>query len=167
MTKEQTPFKILQTIQVLYGALILGITNFGFVLVALFFLDIIPLVGIPEKFMFNMMGISSLLMIVSFFGGRLILNKALEKSINEQDLVEKIKIYRKGHLVNGLLIDFSAFFALAFFMATIHIAFLVIAGLAFIIIVKNFPTKAKTIQVLQLNYSEQHKLSTRDINEGS
>ena len=129
MSKEQTTPKTLQAIQVLYGALILGI--------------------------------------VSSFGGKLILKKALEKALNEQDLIGKLKFYRKGLLASGLLIDFSAFFALAFFMASLHIAFLVIAGLAFIIIIKDFPTKAKTIKLLQLNYSEEHKLSTKEITEAS
>ncbi len=160
MNSELTPPKLLRTIQVLYGALILGITNFIFVLLVLLFLEIIPLSEIPEKYIFNMMGISALLMIVSFFGGKLILRNALDRAFKEHDLNEKLKKYRKGLLASGLLIDFSAFFSLAFFMGSNHIAFLVIGGLAIIIMAKNFPSKAKTIQQLQLNYSEQHKLTS-------
>ncbi len=167
MQKELSPSKTLQSIQVLYGALIIGITNFGFVLIVLYFLDIIPLSEIPVRFIFNMMGVSSLLMIVSFLGGRLFLKKAIEKSFNEPVLVEKLKIYRKGLLASGLLLDFSAFLSLAIFMASIHVSFLIIAGVALVLILKDFPTKAKTIKLLQLNYSDEHNLSAKDINENS
>ena len=145
--------------KILFGAFILGVINFGIVIVVLFIMEILPLVEFAPELMIYFIAGSIIFFLLMTYLGSLFFNKKITKVKNSQDFAKKLSAYREGKLIQAVTLEAAALLAMVFTILNTHIIFVVIAGLSLIQMIRVFPKKAEMIEVLELSYSDQQKLN--------
>jgi len=151
-----------KTSKILFGAFILGIINFGIVLVILFFLEMLPLGGIDQELTLYAIAGSIAMFVLMGFVGNLVFKNKISKAIQELNFSTKLSLYREAKMIQAVTLEASALFAMVFILILTHVFFIVIAFLSVLQMIRNFPKKSEMIEVLDLSYSDQQKLNNPD-----
>lgn len=160
--KDNTVGEYFKASKILFGAFILGVINFGVVLIVLFFLDMLPLADLDESLtIYFILGSLALFILMSFVGNTVFKSKT-ESITQELSLAKKLAVYRESKLIQAVTLEASALCAMVFIMLTSHIFFVVIALISLVQMIRVFPKKNEMIATLDLSYSEQHKLNSPD-----
>lgn len=157
--KDNTVGGYFKASKILFGAFILGVINFGIVLLVLFFLDILPLMELNKELdIYFILGSLALFILMSFVGNTIFNRKT--KSIKEEfSFSKKLTMYQESKLIQAVTLEVSALFAMVLMMFINHIFFVVIAFISLVQMIRVFPKKAEMITSLNLSYSEQQKLN--------
>lgn len=148
--------------KILFGAFILGVINFGIVLLVLFFMDALPLVDFNEELtIYFIIASIAVLILMSYVGNSVFKSKTTAVQ-NEMSFPKKLSVYREAKLIQAVTLEASALVAMVFLMLITHIVFLVIALISLIQMIKVFPKKSEMIDALNLSYSDQQKLNNPD-----
>ncbi len=160
--QSQTIAAYFKAATILFGAFILGIINLGIVVLVLFILDILPLVVFDQELtIYLVLGSIALLAIMTFTGDA-VFKKLVSKAKKDMSFAKKLAAYRQGKLIQAVTLEASALVALVFLMLTLHIAFVVVAALSLIQMIRVFPKKMELIEMLDLSFTDQQKLNNPD-----
>lgn len=151
-----------KTSKILFGAFILGIINFGIVLVILFFLEMLPLGDINQDLTIYAIAASIALFVIMGFIGNLVFKSKTAKAKEDLSFTGKLALYREAKMVQAVTLETSALFAMVCIMILSHVFFIVIAFLSVLQMIRSFPKKSEMIEVLDLSYSDQQKLNNPD-----
>lgn len=144
--------------KILFGAFILGVINFGIVLLVLFFLEALPLGNFDEGLtIYFIIACVALFAVMSFVGNAVFKSKTNSVQ-DELSFPKKLSIYREAKLIQAVTLEASALLAMVFLMINTHVFFLVIAVLSLVQMIRVFPKKQEMIDSLNLSYAEQQKL---------
>lgn len=148
--------------KILFGAFILGVVNFGIVILALFFLDELPLTSLPDEYLIYLIaGDLAFLLIMSLIADKVYSNK-VEKVKDKTGLGIKITAFREAKLIQICLLEAVALISLVFLLLYTHVAFVVFSVISIIQMIRYYPNKERMIAALNLSYDEQQKLNDPD-----
>ena len=165
MNQNQQPTTVgsfFRTGKILFGAFILGVVNFGIVIVVLFYMGIIPMVEFESDHIIYMITASISFLVLMNYVGNLVFKRKTNNENSELDLSKKLGAYREGKLIQAVTLEASALLALVFVMLSSNIIFVVVAVLSLLQMVRYFPKKSEMIVVLNLSYSDEQKLNDPD-----
>tara|TARA_R110002124_G_scaffold287306_1_gene472512 strand:+ start:5960 stop:6469 length:510 start_codon:yes stop_codon:yes gene_type:complete len=145
--------------KILFGAFILGVINLGLVLLALFFMDFLPLGDFDKELTIYFIIASLALFIVMSYVGNAVFKRKTTAVQNELSFPKKLSMYRESKLIQAFTLEVSALLAMVFLMINTHIFFPVVAVLSLIQMIRVFPKKQEMIDSLNLSYAEQQKLN--------
>lgn len=160
--QPQTIAAYFKAATILFGAFILGIVNLGIVVLVLFILDVLPLTVFDQGLtIYLILGSIALLAIMAFTGDA-VFKKLVSTAKEEMNFANKLGAYRQGKLIQIVTLEVSALVALVFLMLALHIAFVVVAALSLIQMIRVFPKKTELIEMLDLSFTDQQKLNNPD-----
>ena len=152
--------------KILFGAFILGVINFGIVLLVLFFMEALPLVDFDEELtIYFILTSVAVFILMVYVGNTVFKNKTLTVQ-KELSFAKKLSVYREAKLIQAVTLEASALLAMVFLMLITHLVFLVIALISLMQMIRVFPKKLEMIDALNLSYSDQQKLNNPDYNLG-
>lgn len=150
--------------KILFGAFIVGVINFGLIILVLYFMEIIPLGNFdPELTIYFIIG-SLLLFLAMQLVGRSVFKSKTSVAKNELNFSIKLSVYREAKLIQLVTMEAAALVAMVFLMIATHVFFLVIALLSLVQMIRDFPKKTQMKEILNLTYSEQQHLDMPDFN---
>jgi membrane protein implicated in regulation of membrane protease activity len=145
--------------KILFGAFILGVINFGLVLMVLFFMGALPLANFDADFTIYFIIASLALFLGMYYVGNLVFKNKTTKVRDDQSFSKKLSEYRNAKLIQATTMEASALVAMVLVMINTHVFFLVIAFLSLLQMIRMFPKKQEMIDSLDLSYSDQQKLN--------
>jgi hypothetical protein len=148
--------------KILFGAFILGVVNFGLVILIMFFVDALPLANFDKDLTIYFIIASVALLITMQYLGNLVFKNKTTSVQSELSFSNKLSAYREGKLIQAVTLEISALTALVFLIVDTHIFFIVIALLSLIQMIRVFPKKQEMIDSLNLSYAEEQKLNDPD-----
>lgn len=150
--------------KILFGAFIVGVINFGLIILVLYFMEIIPLGNFdPELTIYFIIG-SLLFFLAMQLVGRSVFKSKTSVAKNELNFSKKLSVYREAKLIQLVTMEAAALVAMVFLMIATHVFFLVIALLSLVQMIRDFPKKTQMKEILNLTYSEQQHLDMPDFN---
>lgn len=152
--------------KILFGAFILGVINFGIVLLVLFFMETLPLVDFDEELTIYFILTSVAVFILMVYVGNTVFKHKTLTVQKELSFAKKLSVYREAKLIQAVTLEASALLAMVFLMLITHVVFLVIALISLMQMIRVFPKKLEMIDALNLSYSDQQKLNNPDYNLG-
>ena len=148
--------------KILFGAFILGVINFGIVILILFYLGRLPLGAFDSNITIYFIGGSLAFFVAMQYVGSSVFKSKTASVKHEFSLSKKLAVYREAKLIQAVTMEASALAAMVFLMLITHVVFLVIALLSLIQMIRIFPKKSELIEALDLSYSDQQKLEIPD-----
>jgi len=107
------------------------------------------------------------LLIGGVFGGKFISKMILTKEIQNKTLQQKLAVYQTAHIIRIAPIEGIGFFAAVTYLTTNNLFFLLIAGLALLIMFTLIPTKEKIESAIPMSPEDQVYLRNPDKAFGS
>lgn len=145
--------------KILFGAFILGVINFGLVLMVLFFMDALPLANFDADLTIYFIIASLVIFLGMYYVGNFVFKNKTTNVKDDQSFSKKLSEYRYAKLIQAVTMEASALVAMVLVMINTHVFFLVIALLSLLQMIRIFPKKQEMIDSLNLSYSEQQKLN--------
>ncbi len=102
------------------------------------------------------------LLVGGVFGGKFISKMMLTKETQNKTLKQKLAIYQTAHIVRVAPIEGIGFFAAVTYLTTNNLFFLLIAGVALLIMFTLIPTKEKIESALPISSEDQVYLRNPD-----
>lgn len=157
-TNPLNPKEALKTLRILHFALLSGKIFFSLVVLFLFYNGMEPTgVELSRTFTF----IIPVFVVSGYVASHLLFRNRVGVARTAKDLTEKLTHYRAALIVRWALLEGPAFFAIVVYMLTSELIFLGWAAIIILYFITLWPTVAKTVTDLALNYNEQHELEAK------
>lgn len=154
----QTPKTFLKTISIIHLALIAGQVLFAITALGIKTKHQTDVRNSNEVFMF----IVPLLALAGFVAGQLLFKQQVNKLSGETSLKEKIKGYQGAVIVRFALLEGPSLFAIAAFLMTKNLLFLLVSGVIILYFISLRPTKERTENDLNLSFEEKLTFGRED-----
>lgn len=149
------PKEALKTLRILHFALLAGMIFFSLVALFLFYNGLEPIdVELSRAFTY----IIPIFVVSGYATSHLLFRNRMGVARAAKDLTEKLTHYRAALIVRLALLEGPAFFAIVAYMLTSELIFLGWAAIIIVYFITLWPTPAKIVADLALNYNEQHEL---------
>lgn len=149
------PKEALKTLRILHFALLAGMIFFSLVALFLFYNGLEPIdVELSRAFTY----IIPIFVVSGYVASHLLFKNRMGVARSAKYLTEKLTHYRAAFIVRLALLEGPAFFAIVAYMLTSELIFLGWAAIIIVYFITLWPTPAKIVADLALNYNEQHEL---------
>lgn len=154
-TNPLQPKDALKTLRILHFALLAGMIFFSLVS---FFLNYTGVEPAAAELSGIFIYIIPVFVLGGFTASHLLFKNRMGIARSATGLTEKLTHYRAALIVRWALLEGPAFFAIVVYMLTNELLFLGWAAIIIVYFITLWPTVAKSVADLELNYTEQHEL---------
>ena len=155
--KPQTSKAFFRTLQIIFLGLISGQILFG--LFSLFLNQMEDWKPVAAELMQVLMYVVPAFVIGGYLGGKILFKRSMKAAQNKAGLSEKLAEYRSACIVRYALLEGPSMLALISYLITGEISFLVMAAFIIAIFLTIIPTPQKAATDLELNLTDEQKLT--------